>query len=177
MVINNVGLLSTKQFFAETPQLLQDQMHVNNCAIVLNTALALRHFSKQKDNALIQLSSFSGLRYIVGIGSYGATKKFDQVFANLVDKTHIQSCILRPGLVATPMTKFAASHNSCLPDETVNGTLRDLSHGTKWTHGSFIHSIWGVQMAWTPDSLRHFQRLYMGQCQSKGISSKQWIYL
>ena len=42
LVVNNVGALSTKAFFAEDPQKLQNLMHVNHGAIVLNTAMALR---------------------------------------------------------------------------------------------------------------------------------------
>ena len=78
------------------------------------------------------------------------------MFGDVVSKRHVNSTILRPGLVSTPMTGYASKHNSCETPETVGGALSDLSHGTKWTHGSPIHSLWGLQMAWTPDWVRHF---------------------
>eukprot|EP00355_Strombidium_rassoulzadegani_P000311 CAMPEP_0168613274 /NCGR_PEP_ID=MMETSP0449_2-20121227/3364_1 /TAXON_ID=1082188 /ORGANISM="Strombidium rassoulzadegani, Strain ras09" /LENGTH=73 /DNA_ID=CAMNT_0008653897 /DNA_START=776 /DNA_END=997 /DNA_ORIENTATION=+ len=52
-------------------------------------------------------------------------------------------------------------YNTCGPDETSIGTLKDLG-STIYTNGSLIHSLWGIQIRCTPDWVRNLQRQMEG---------------
>jgi len=66
--------------------------------------------------------------------------------------------VLAPGLVSTGMVGWVNNwYNTCLPNETARGTLRALGF-TNYTHGSFIHMLWAIQIGWTPEWIRNFQR-------------------
>lgn len=75
----------------------------------------------------------------------------------------MDSMVLMPGLVSTRMTNYVSnSYNTCLPEETVLGTLKDLGFRYQ-THGSYIHTLWGIQIQCTPEWLRYFQRKTEGK--------------
>ena len=70
-------------------------------------------------------------------------------------RNKVDSMVLIPGLVSTPMTGFVQnSYNTCLPDETAEGTLKDMGYRIG-THGSLIHTLWGLQIALTPEWIRN----------------------
>ena len=71
--------------------------------------------------------------------------------------------VLMPGLVSTGMTNYISnSYNTCMPEQTVLGTLKDLGFRYQ-THGSLIHTLWGIQIHYTPEWLRNFQRKTEGK--------------
>ena len=71
--------------------------------------------------------------------------------------------VLLPGLVSTRMTNYITnSYNTCTPDKTASGAIKDLGFCSH-THGSLIHSIWGLQIKYTPDWLRNIQRQKEGK--------------
>ena len=105
---------------------------------------------------MIQVSSYSGIRWYATAGLYGGTKIYDKVLGEMLNKSpasdlksglkkgSIDNLILMPGLVSTAMTGYISnSYNTCLPDETAAGSLRDLGRRL-YTHGSVIHTLWGV---------------------------------
>lgn len=112
--------------------------------------------------AIIQLSSFSALRWYATAGLYGGTKTFNKVFGELVQRqcasnirNKVDNMVLMPGLVSTAMTAYVQNgYNTCLPDETAEGTLKDVGFRIG-THGSLIHTLWGLQIALTPEWIRN----------------------
>jgi len=163
VVVNNVGLLTKGPSLQEDPQSLQNEIKVNLYPISLLSAFALRSFKSQsksgdaegKRYALIQLSSLSGIRAIPPMGSYGATKRYDSVLGQLINKLNqkekmkstpceIDSTILYPSLTTTAMVNFvSAKINCCSTYQSVSGTLRDLGFLSQ-SNGSHNHNFWGL---------------------------------
>lgn len=84
------------------------------------------------------------------MGLYSATKRFDLIFGYEFEKIckkkgiQLDSLVLKPGMVTTPMTNFADTWwKTCKTDETVRGTLSSLGT-TSHTYGSTIHTIQGT---------------------------------
>ena len=100
---------------------------------------------------MINLSSLSGIRQCPGLIIYGACKKFDYVFSNMIrdqwrktsslNDVTIQS--VHPGYVSTKMTNYASNFQSCKVDETVSGSLKDLG-SLDLSYGSFVHNLMGL---------------------------------
>ena len=104
------------------------------------------------------MSSFSSLRPYVTGTVYAGCKRYDARFGAMLQKNNVDSTVLYPGLVTTKMTRdLKNSYNTCMPQETANGTLCNLGLA-KYTNGSMIHSLWAIQIAWTPEFIRNIQR-------------------
>ena len=156
VLVNNVGFFKVCSIFKETPENLQTMLKVNLYPITLLSKWGLINFKKQNNQCgLISVSSYSALRPYTRAGTYGGCKRFDAVFGSLIKKKNVDSLVLYPGLVTTSMVGNISNwYNTCMPQETANGTLCNLGLA-KYTNGSLIHTIWAIQIAWTPEYIRN----------------------
>ena len=75
------------KFFDTTPRDMTTMIKVNNRPICLLTKYGLYSQSESKKGlALVQVSSFSALRWYATAGLYGGTKIFDEMFARMIDQ-------------------------------------------------------------------------------------------
>lgn len=133
---------------------------------------------------MVHVSSFSSPRWYATGGIYGGTKRFNHLFGNLVSDVNrkkpssssIDSIILLPGLVTTPMTSGIPTpwYNTCSPEQTVRGTLHDLGYRSE-TYGSPVHMAWGIQIYCTPEWLRNMQRSAEGTAKFGEYGA--WLHL
>lgn len=82
--------------------------------------------------------------------TYGATKNFNLVFANLIacqldscygTKGLVDGLVLQPGMVSSGMNNYKTIDNvSCTTDECTRGTLSDLGNKPQ-TYGSLLHNF------------------------------------
>lgn len=177
LVVNNVGFFKVCKVFEDTPEDLQRQLKVNLYPISLLSKFAKNSYQQQQNDGylgrfgMVSLSSYSAIRHYTTAGTYGGCKRFDKFLGYLIDKGNkpqkcIDSIVLAPGLVSTAMVGYVNNwYNTCLPDETAQGTLKGLGY-TKYTHGSFVHMLWAIQIAWTPDWIRHYQRVAEGNAKT-----------
>ena len=99
---------------------------------------------------LIQLASSASDVPFPLITHYGATKRYGEWIAHCINlrnlrkerTENIDTLIVKPGLVTTPMVKNCSTYNSCYPEETSRGSLCDLGvNQTNRTYGSMKHNF------------------------------------
>ena len=94
----------------------------------------------------------------------------------MLQKKNVDSIVLLPGLVSTKMVdEYHNWYNTCMPQETANGTICNLGLA-RYTHGSMIHTLWAIQVAWTPEFIRNMQRKAEGAAVPEG-SYKYWFHI
>lgn len=88
VVVNNAGQLLPGSFFSLDPSKLQSELKLNTVAITLLTKYARNAFMSQTNNqrfALVQLSSSVSEAYMPNMSQYSATKRYDDIFAQMID--------------------------------------------------------------------------------------------
>jgi short-subunit dehydrogenase len=152
-------------------------LKVNMYPITLLSKYGILKFKNEEGPCvLVSVSSYSSVRPYARAGIYGGCKRFNSVWGNLIERENVDSIVLYPGLVTTNMVGYLNnSFNCCMPAETANGTLCSLGR-TARTNGSLIHSIWNVQIMWTPEYIRNIQRRAEGGAVPEG-SYKLWFHI
>jgi short-subunit dehydrogenase len=167
ILVNNAGHGLPNKFFDQNPAQICDQHHLNLNAITILTKHAKNSFIEQNSDrkfGLIQVSSSASEIPVPLLTHYGATKRYDEWFSDLVNKRNlmkdktknIDTLIVRPGPVTTGMIKYFKAGNSCYPEETSRESLCDLGVcETYRTYGSMKHNFTKISNAFTPDSILH----------------------
>ena len=109
--------------------------------------------------AMIQMSSMVGQRFVVPIGFYARTKRYNYQFNKMVDEVNkkagnytrmnIDSLGVCPSYVSTPMMGHIKKLNASLPIEIARGSLNDLG-SLKISSGSDMHINMGCFWVCTP---------------------------
>lgn len=152
-------------------------LKVNLYPITMLSKYGVLKFKKEEGKCgLVSVSSYSALRPYTRAGLYGGCKRYDATFGKLIKRKNVDSIVLYPGLVTTSMVGNISNwYNTCLPEETASGTLSNLGLA-KYTNGSLIHTLWAIQISWTPEFVRNIQRRAEGAAVPEG-SYDYWFHI
>ena len=87
MVVNNVGFIDINKVLEMKPKDMSTMLKVNHRPVTLLTKHAINRHVKgdSKGLGLVQVSSFSALRWYSTAGLYGGTKIYDRLFGFMID--------------------------------------------------------------------------------------------
>lgn len=116
--------------------------------------LNFKHHADEHDHQVALSHTASIASDLLGApwsGVYSGTKRFNEVFGELVRQQHsksselkylITSQILKPGITTTKLVNWNKGSLASSPEECVSGALADLGK-TRTTYGSVRHEVMG----------------------------------
>jgi len=136
IVINNAGQFLEGKFFEIAPEKLQSELRLNLNAVTLLSKYATNAYKRQLDLSinpdqekfgLINLSSIASYLPIPNMSQNAGTKRYDCYFTRSIrdslSKRNVDCLIVHPGVVTTGLVDNAVIPGSCLPEQTVAGSL------------------------------------------------------
>ncbi|CDW81330.1 short chain dehydrogenase reductase family protein [Stylonychia lemnae] len=202
ILVNNVGIIKRNRFLETDPQILNDMILINVFAQVYMTKYFQSYIKKQTDAlntririqrnqryAMIHLSSILSEFKMTKQCLYSSTKRFNAVFSNLTGfwssrgskfytergaqcLSQVDNIFVMPGRTSTAMNNFQKGKYISLPNETAEGSLRDLGF-RRYTYGSILHSQQGNLLKMMPDSLTHLRMAKEGKQVDEPTAQKQ----
>lgn len=166
VLINNIGISQRELYSKYTTQQIMDSINVNVVSNSLLTHIFLNRFLKRnKQCAIISMSSYSGTMPLMLSSMYCSTKIFDDFLLRSVAAEnkgkHIDFLSVRPLYVDTPSR---AGHKKefgpISSEDCVKGVMQDLGHDTV-TNGHWKHCLQAVIFDLAPVQVKNFFR-YMG---------------
>ncbi|CDW89675.1 short chain dehydrogenase reductase family protein [Stylonychia lemnae] len=172
LLFNNVGINDQVKFLELDPQRVQDMITVNIFTQVFMTKYT-RLLVKQNQNksAFVHLSSILSQLPLPFHAQYSATKRFNDVFGKMFGQTanhyglifdkQIDTLIVRPSGVTTPMTQFQQDPLFVKPGQVSFGELRAVGVQDD-TNGAYWHCIQGESQKYLPIPVVHKVYKFLG---------------
>jgi 17beta-estradiol 17-dehydrogenase / very-long-chain 3-oxoacyl-CoA reductase len=155
VLVNNVGINRTERFDTIDPMFLRDIVSVNCTSQLLMTRLLINSMLKRPlKSAIISISSVAGLRPLLYLSPYSATKAFNDFFSRALqlevgDKIDVLS--LRAGYVASNMSKLKETGGFVLDRyQCARGCIEKLGFVSE-TYGHVAHAVYGRSFIALPD--------------------------
>lgn len=153
LLVNNVGVDLIDDFHVADEAFMRNMLSVNVFPIVLLTRKLINHFrSRQERSGIINVSSSASSAPMPFIGTYGATKAFDDHFSRSlqIEYPNIDFISLRPGYVSTALTmNKEVGMDTISAEDCAEGTLRELGRYER-TSAHIKHEILISSMTWAP---------------------------
>lgn len=123
IVVNNAGITKDGLLMRMSEENWDDVMNINLKSVFNMTKAVLKTFLKNKNGAIINLSSVVGVQGNAGQSNYAASKAgiigFTKSVAQELGSRNIRSNAIAPGFIATEMTDK-------LDEKVVEGWLEDI---------------------------------------------------
>jgi len=155
VLVNNVGINRTERFDTIDPAFLRDIVSVNCTSQLLMSRLLISSMLKRPlRSAIISISSVAGLRPLLYLSPYSATKAFNDFFSRALqlevrDKVDVLS--LRAGYVVSNMSQLKETGGFVLDRyECARGCIEKLGFVTE-TYGHVAHAVYGRSFIALPD--------------------------
>jgi 17beta-estradiol 17-dehydrogenase / very-long-chain 3-oxoacyl-CoA reductase len=155
VLVNNVGINRTEQFDTIDPTFLRDIVAVNCTSQLLMTRLLINSMLKRPLNsAIVSISSVAGLRPLLYLSPYCATKAFNDFFSRALQLEvghKIDVLSLRAGYVVSNMSQLKESGGFVLDRyECARGCIEKLGFVSE-TYGHVAHAVYGRSFIALPD--------------------------
>ena len=166
VLINNIGISQRELYSKYTLQQVADSINVNVVANSYLTHIFLNRFLKRnKQCAIISMSSYSGTMPLMLSSMYCSTKIFDDFLIRSIAAENkgkkIDFLSVRPLYVDTPSRAGHKKEFSPISSEQcVMGVMQDLGYDTV-TNGHWRHCLQAVIFDLAPVQVKNFFR-YMG---------------
>jgi 17beta-estradiol 17-dehydrogenase / very-long-chain 3-oxoacyl-CoA reductase len=155
ILVNNVGINRTERFDTIDPTFLREIISVNCTSQLLMTRLLINGMLKRPlKSAIISISSVAGLRPLLYLSPYSATKAFNDFFSRALqlevgDKIDVLS--LRAGYVASNMSQIKETGGFVLDRfQCARGCIEKLGFVSE-TYGHVAHAVYGRSFIALPD--------------------------
>jgi 17beta-estradiol 17-dehydrogenase / very-long-chain 3-oxoacyl-CoA reductase len=155
VLVNNVGINRTERFDTIDPTFLRDVVAVNCTSQLLMTRLLVNSMLKRPlKSAIISISSVAGLRPLLYLSPYSATKAFNDFFSrslHLEVGHKIDVLSLRAGYVVSNMSQLKETGGFVLDRyECARGCIEKLGFVSE-TYGHVAHAVYGRSFIALPD--------------------------
>lgn len=162
ILVNNVGINNTSTYDKVSEQFLMDIANVNCLTQMMMTRLLLPSFLKRESrSAVISMSSVVGMRPVLFIGPYAASKAFNDFFSrslSLEFPEKIDFLSVRAGYVMTKMSKLTEKSAFVLDIyECARGCLEKVGFATE-TYGDPRHAVYSRGYLGLPEYLLALRR-------------------
>lgn len=162
ILVNNVGVNNTSTYDVVSEKFLMDVSNINCLTQMLMTRLLLPNFLKRSHrSAVISMSSVVGMRPVLYIGPYAASKAFNDFFSrslSLEFPQKIDFLSVRAGYVMTNMSKLTEKSAFVLDKyECARGCLEKVGYATE-TYGDPRHAIYSRGYLGLPEYLLALRR-------------------
>ena len=155
VLVNNVGINRTERFDTIDPTFLRDIVSVNCTSQLLMTRLLINSMlNRPLKSAVISISSVAGLRPLLYLSPYSATKAFNDFFSRSLqlevgDKIDVLS--LRAGYVVSNMSQLKETGGFVLDRfQCARGCIEKLGFVSE-TYGHVAHAVYGRSFIALPD--------------------------
>jgi 17beta-estradiol 17-dehydrogenase / very-long-chain 3-oxoacyl-CoA reductase len=155
VLVNNVGINRTEQFDTIDPSFLRDIVAVNCTSQLMTTRLLINGMLKRPlKSAIISISSVAGLRPLLYLSPYSATKAFNDFFSRALQLEvghKIDVLSLRAGYVVSNMSQIKQSGGFVLDRfECARGCIDKLGFVSE-TYGHVAHAMYGRSFISLPE--------------------------
>jgi 17beta-estradiol 17-dehydrogenase / very-long-chain 3-oxoacyl-CoA reductase len=145
VLVNNVGINRTERFDAIDPTFLRDIVAVNCTSQLLMTRLLINNMLKRPlKSAIISISSVAGLRPLLYLSPYSATKAFNDFFSRALQLEvgqKIDVLSLRAGYVVSNMSQLKESGGFVLDRyQCARGCIEKLGFVSE-SYGHVAHAV------------------------------------
>lgn len=165
ILVNNVGINHTESFATISENFLHDIIKINCTTQMILTRRIMHRLLNRKDpnskSAIINLSSVAGMRPLLYLSPYCATKAFNDFFSRSLhlefgDKVDIIS--LRPGYVVSNMSKLNKTGGFVIDRyDCAKGCLDKLGYVTE-TYGDRRHAVYARSFFLLPEKIMEWRR-------------------
>lgn len=128
MLINNVGVIDNKKFFAIDPAEIESLIRVNIFTQTFMTKYARSVMPQNgKKNAIVHLSSMLGENAGPFYAVYSGTKFYNKIFGRLTSNScNADTLVVMSSGISTSMTNHKKSFGILEPEVVTNGILKNL---------------------------------------------------
>jgi 17beta-estradiol 17-dehydrogenase / very-long-chain 3-oxoacyl-CoA reductase len=159
ILINNVGVDLIDYFHQADETFMRNLLSINVFPTVLLTRKLINHFrSRQDRSAVINVSSTASVTPMPYIGTYGATKIFEDHFSRSlqIEYPEIDFISVRPGYVSTQLTmRKEVGIDTITSEDCAEGALRELGRYER-TSSHIKHEATAFFMGVVPSFIMKF---------------------